>query len=238
MLPRAFGLAFALFTCAAVLVAQASPGDTKKPQKDASKDAIKDAPKDKKPTDPAKGSNFYPVEKGNRWTFKVTANGNESTVTTEIGKVEKIDGVMLSRLETGGGAVTEHLSQTSKGVYRHRLNGAEIEPPFQLLPYPAKVGAKWKGKFTVQGATHDYTGAVEAEEMIAVPAGKYKTLRIKIALEENGQPVETVYWFAHDVGFVKQTVTVGGMEVVQLELQKFEPGKRAEKVIGKQVEKK
>lgn len=165
--------------------------------------------------------NYYPVEVGNTWTYKVTANGNEATITTTIAKHEIIDGVKLSRLECEGIAVTEHLIQTDKGVFRHRLNGGEIDPPFNLLPYPAKVGSKWKGNFIAMNEKGDFKGEILAEETIDVPAGKFKTVRIRIVLNQNDKNISTEYWFAKDVGFVKQRMVIGEDLTIVLELEKY-----------------
>ncbi len=106
------------------------------------------------------------------------------------------------------------------------FNGAEVTPPFQLIPYPPTPGTKWKGAFAVQGekGTHTYAGEVQKPETIKVPAGEFKTVRVFIKLESNGQQVETTYWFVKDVGFVKQTLEVAGT-VITLELDKFEKKK-------------
>jgi hypothetical protein len=177
-------------------------------------EAKKEKPKGKTP-------NYYPVEEGNEWKFRVTANDKTDTITTRIAKIETINGEKLSRLEASKGNVTEHLSQTEKGIFRHRLNGLEVSPPLQLLPYPAKVGAKWGGDITIQKMKLKYTGEIEAEEKVEVPAGVFKTLRVTIKMEQNGMEVVTSYWFAKDVGFVKQTVEIGGISVL-LELEKHE----------------
>ena len=167
--------------------------------------------------------NFYPIEVGNTWHYKVNADGKDANVTTKIAKHENIDGQVLARLESPNVTLTEHLKQTDKGVFRYRFNGAEVMPPFELLPYPPTVGRKWKGEFTVQGekGKNTYEGEIQKEEVVDVPAGKFKTLVVKIKLEGGGQQVDTTYWFVQDVGFVKQTFSVNGATVL-LELEKFE----------------
>jgi len=171
----------------------------------------------------AKTENYYPIEVGNTWTYKVNANGKDATISTTIAKHETINKTVLARLESPNVPITEHLSQTDKGVFRHRYNGAEVTPPFSLLPYPAKVGMKWKGEFTVEKeqGKHAYEGEILKEEAVAVGAGKFKALVVQIKLEEGGQKIETNYWFVKDVGFVKQTFNVAGTTIV-LELEKFE----------------
>jgi hypothetical protein len=188
--------------------------------------------KDKKLEEKAKekAPDFYPLQPGNERHYKVTANDQESKISTRIAKIENIDGVMLARLEAGKGLITEHLLVNEKGVFRARLNGAEVSPPFQLIQFPAKLGSKWKGTFVVAGekGKHTYDGAIAAkEETVEVPAGKFKTIRVDIKLESDGQPIDTTYWFAKDVGFVKEILDVAGT-VITLELEKFERPKKAD----------
>ncbi len=75
---------------------------------------------------------------------------------------------------------------------------------------------------------HTYEGVIgPKEETVEVPAGKFKTIRVDIKLEENGQQVDITYWFAQDVGFVKQTVDAAGafFTFFTLELEKLEQKK-------------
>ena len=97
---------------------------------------------------------------------------------TDASKVALVH--LVARLKRGGFQLldaqflTEHLSQTDKGVFRHRFNDAAITPAFNLLPYPATVGLKWKGDFTVdkEQGKHTYAGEILKEETVEVPAGK------------------------------------------------------------------
>ena len=175
----------------------------------------------------AKQPNYYPVEVGNTWHYKVNANGKDANVTTRISKLEKFGDVELALLDSPNVALTEHLTQTEKGVFRHRFNNAEVSPPFKLMPYPPKVGTKWTGEFTVEKekGKHTYHGEILKEEMVEVPAGKYKAVLVQIKLREGERDIETNYWFVQDIGFVKQTFIIGGATIL-LELEKFERKKK------------
>jgi hypothetical protein len=170
--------------------------------------------------------NYYPIEPGNQWTFRLEANGKEVTLVNRIAKIETINGTAMGRLEAtidGKIVATEHLEQNAKGVFRHRNNGQEVEPALMLLRYPLKADDKWEGELKVGDEKAKYT-ADTAEEEVTVAAGKFKTKRVAIKLNQDGKTVDTTYWFANNVGIVKQTVDVGGLSVV-VELQKFEKKK-------------
>jgi hypothetical protein len=171
--------------------------------------------------------NYYPVEVGNTWHYRVNANGKITNFSARISKHENINGEALARLDTLNVPVTEHLAQTEKGVFRHRFNGSQVSPPLPLLPYPPNVGAKWQGEFTteMEKGKNRYFGEIQKEETVEVPAGKFKTLRVSIKVEQNGPMVQTTYWFAKDVGFVKQSANILGATIL-MELERFE-GKNA-----------
>lgn len=178
---------------------------------------------------------FYPMQVGNTWTYKIEVGGNTETAVASIAKVENVNGSPLARLDVSvkGKVVTsEHLVQNAMGIFRHKNKDMEITPPICLLKYPVKAGAKWDGTITVGKETGKYAcEATEEKELTAVAAGKFKTMRVAIALEsdENGakKTVNTVYWFAPDVGIVKMTVEAGNLNIA-MELQKFEPAKKKE----------
>ena len=203
---------FTLGVCLALAASVADAQDVKK--------------KDKGEKPATTAGNYYPLDVGNRWTFRVEAGGNAATAISTITKIEKVDGKALSKLEAtlnGKVVATEHLVATPEGIYRNRNNDMAIDPPLLLLKYPAKAGDEWKGVLNVGTEKGNYV-CKTAEEMVTVPAGKFKTLRVSITLEVAGQTVKTSYWFAKDTGFVKQTVDAGGLNVL-MELEKFERAK-------------
>jgi len=59
-----------------------------------------------------------------------------------------------------------------------------------------------------------------------VPAGTYKDVITSGSdnLDANGQKISFKYYFAKDVGMIKQTIKIQTQEVV-IELEKFDAGK-------------
>jgi hypothetical protein len=174
--------------------------------------------------------NYYPLQVGNEWNFRVTVGGNSVNAISRIAKIETIDGKPLARLEAslnGNIVATEHLRVTPEGVFRYRNNGQEIVPPICLLKFPAKSNSKWDGNIKV-GAEQGKYFCEAKEANVEVPAGKFKALHVAIRLETKGQTVTTAYWFVPNVGFVRQTVDAGGMSIL-MELEKYTPGKSDKK---------
>lgn len=218
-----------LLVCAGVAVtAFVWPGFLRRePEQVVAKDKVAGADKGQENQRNPDKFNYYPVELGNTWHYRVNANGQFSNFSARIAKHETINGEALARLDALNVPFTEHLTQTEKGVYRHRFNGSQVSPPLPLLPYPPNVGAKWQGEFTTETekGKNRYFGEIQKEETVEVPAGKFKTLRVSIKVEQKALVIQTTYWFAKDVGFVKQSANIMGTTIL-MELERFE-GKNA-----------
>jgi hypothetical protein len=170
---------------------------------------------------------YYPLQVGNQWNYKLDVNGKDITMITRIAKIETIKEKAYARLEAevmGKVTATEHLRVTDKGIIRLKTNDFEADPPLLLVKSNVKAGDKWGGAFTVMGKKAKYD-AVAEEEMVKVPAGRFKTMRVAIRLEEGAMVVNTTYWFAPGVGFVKQTVTAPMLNIT-IELEKYKLTKK------------
>jgi hypothetical protein len=167
---------------------------------------------------------YYPLVVGNSWEYKLQAGANTAVMTATLSKTEKIDDVELFVLEgkiNGNVVANEHLKATAEGVFRHRNQGMAVDPPFRLFAYPAKEDGSWKGELKTGGMKSEFSATCGAEE-VTVPAGTYKTIRVKFELP--AEKSEITYWFAENVGFVKQVIKTPQLEAT-LTLEKFTPAK-------------
>ena len=127
------------------------------------------------PDKKAEPQNYYPLQVGNKWEYRVEVAGNSAKAVSSITKMETLEGKEpLARLEAkvnDNVVATEHLRATADGVFRHRNNNQEINPPICLLKYPAKAGDKWSGDITVGKEKGKYDCETK-EENVEVPAGK------------------------------------------------------------------
>jgi hypothetical protein len=171
--------------------------------------------------------NYYPMKVGTKWTYRLNANGQLEQLGATIARTEKVNDKELYRLESSvGGKVTmsENLSSSAEGVFRHRANGVDATPPICVIKYPVKKGEKWDTDTTLGANKFKISSTVTGEEDVEVPAGKYKTVTVEVNSEAAGMKFTTKYWFAADVGIVKQVATIGG-NTISLELEKYEPAK-------------
>ena len=119
---------------------------------------------------------------------------------------------------------TDHMLATNRGVFRHRANGIELAPPICLLKYPVTKDETWETDTTIGNESVKVKVKAGDVEEITVPAGKYKAVRATIETTALGQQTSVTYWFAADVGVVKQSMVNDGKNIT-LELQEFEAGK-------------
>jgi hypothetical protein len=174
-----------------------------------------------------KAPDYFPLKVGTKWSYELTQGAKKTKVSSQIAKVETVDGKSLSLLETtinGEVAATEQLATTEAGVFRHRVNGIELTPPVCILKYPLKKDATWETEATIANEQLKIKGKVIDNEEVTVAAGKYKAFRVEVETSAAGMRATTIFWFAPDVGVVKQTTENAGMTFTA-ELEKFEAAK-------------
>jgi hypothetical protein len=105
------------------------------------------------------------------------------------------------------------------------MNGVEVSPPLCLIKYPLKQGQTWESEMmTGSGPKAKVEGTQGGPEEVQVPAGKYRAIPCTIVVTAGTAKYTNVFWFAEDVGIVKQRSELGPQTVI-MELTKFEAGK-------------
>jgi len=210
-----------------LLVATAAPTGGQPPMEDPTKDA------DYQP------EKIYPLPAGATWTYEV-AGGTLVTVKVAKQKEEKYGEEMVKQtwLETSINNMpisSEVVAVLKQGVCRLKVADKQIDPrsPLCFLELPPKKGKDWKkwkvdakiGDETIKG---EFTASEEEIDAKMIPyfankeAKKVKLLVVKgTNLKAGDQPLSLTYYFAPDVGLVKQVATVSGVQV-DLRLKSFE----------------
>jgi hypothetical protein len=120
----------------------------------------------------------------------------------------------------------EHVAVKEDGVYRYMFEGKPANPPVRFLKLPPKKDETWEVNSKI--GAEKLSGTFKSGEVdeVKVPAGTYKNVITSGSdnLDANGQKISFTYYFAKDVGMIKQTIKIQTQEVV-IELEKFEPGK-------------
>jgi hypothetical protein len=172
-----------------------------------------------------KSPNYYPLKEGSKWEYKLNVMGQTVAVAFQINKTEMIGDKKVAVIETvvnGNTAATEHIESNEKGIFRHKFNMLDVKPALPLLKYPVKKGDAWVSDVEMGGQKVKADTKVNLEE-VTVPAGKYEAAAVSIETEVMGQKVTTTYWFAPNVGIVKQIFNLGGVQGT-MELEKYTAG--------------
>ena len=169
-------------------------------------------------------SEYFPLAVGSKWVYET----NEGPVTTEITKHEEIGRAMCARLEAttaDNKKTSEYLRITADGIYRHQASDQNITPPLRFLKLPFKVGDSWTVESKVLGKTLKGTFKVSTSAEESVLGKTYKNVVVCTSddFTVDGQKLTHTYYFAKDVGIIKQVVNFAGQEI-KLELKKYTPG--------------
>ncbi len=174
-----------------------------------------------------KDDRYYPLKKGSVWEYATAGK----TFQIKLADFEMVGDTLCAKLESilnGNQVASEHVAVKDDGVYRYKYNNIEIKPPLKFLQLPAGPDQKWQvdskastpsgGELVLKG---EFATKAEA---IKVPAGDFQTISSASSkFEVMQQKLEMTYFFAPDVGMVKQSVKVDNT-AVEVELQKYTPG--------------
>lgn len=181
--------------------------------------------KDKEKVEKITESPYYPLAVGNTWNYKL----GEMKFTMKVTKHEPVDKVLCARVELvvdNSVKAFEHIGVTTDGIYRYSYEGKKTEPPVRILKLPFKAGETWEVNAKVGGEV--LKGMLKSgQEEVKVPSGTYPKAATSTAddFDANGTKMAFKYFFAENVGMVKQELDVNGQKAI-IELEKFEPAKK------------
>jgi hypothetical protein len=187
---------------------------------------------------PPKKTPYYPLEVGNTWHYKA----GEAHFIQRVTRFEMVGKVNCARLELFGktgdtigkdSRAVELVGVTMGEVARYSYAGKDtkppavrFKPPVVFLKFPPRKELKWKVDSKGGGQLFKGSFTMGKEDKVVVPAGTYEKVVTVTArdLDIDGTKYTITYYFARNVGMVKQVIEVGRIKVV-IELEKFEPGK-------------
>jgi hypothetical protein len=180
---------------------------------------------------------YYPLKVGNQWTYRA---GKETVVITVVKEVtfDNVPGAKAGRaigytlkIANGDREVGEQVAVLEEGVSRFSAAGKGIKPPllFFKLPLNLEKGESWKvdcktddGK-AIRGS---FVGG--AEKLRLTLNGKVVELTTATITSKDfyvdDHEMFITYWFAPDIGLVKQRVRTGKNDVT-MEIESFKEGK-------------
>ena len=170
-------------------------------------------------------TDFYPLKANTKWVYKV----GETNITVRVASASA-DGATLETLVNDKPVASEVIAVKADGVYRTKINKADIAPPVKILELkdgkPAAKGTKWKveSKIQDQPVKGEFT-IKDDKEKVKVPAGEFDAVVVDgPEFEIAGTKTGVKYWFAAGKGIVKLTYSIAGNDAV-LELKEYTEGK-------------
>jgi len=166
-------------------------------------------------------STYFPLGVGNEWHYRsgkeqviMRVDGHEVIeVLDEKDKPMKIQAAVVE-LRSGNRKVIERYAVAADGVYRVSSAGHQINPPLRFLKLPSKDGDSWIVNSESEGVPLKGMFTMGSEDIV-VPAGKFQTSVASTKNFQIGAETTTItYWFAENVGMVKQQVKVGNFDRV------------------------
>lgn len=169
---------------------------------------------------------YFPLRVGDSWKYRSTVSDAESTVKV-VSAEKQANGTVRYLLEKlSETKINNWYSKTKGWVLMHREaypehEGLEIkyEPARRYLKNPLIAGAtwNWSGKGINQDDMYE-SNRVVGLEMVQVPAGKFRAMKIVSQVSEGAAVLTKTYWYADGVGMVKYTTESGlikyGFELV------------------------
>ncbi len=173
------------------------------------------------------GPSYYPLDDGNRWTYRMTIDDREiDKIVTEIEEVHSNDGKTTAKLATTlmstGESNVEVLVQTDSGLERHKVGNLKVHPPVGVLKFPIKFGDRWE--IDSQIGPNEISGHFEIGkkiELVEVPAGEFRGIVASSEFTMGELTISAKIWYAEGVGPVK-TLLIRDDIPRMLELEKFE----------------
>lgn len=168
----------------------------------------------------AKAPDYYPLPDGATWRYEFEAQTGKGGFSNKVVGFRKEEGGTLIDVEltAQSGQVTHQIYSKPAGwvlVHRQEFTGQQVPPmvfapPRQMLKNPLKAGDTWKWSGTGMGGIRiEEQNSVDGEEVVKVPAGTFKTMKVSTSIVQGGQPVNKQWWFAPGVGMVRSMTDTG-----------------------------
>jgi hypothetical protein len=170
-------------------------------------------------------TDLYPLKKDTKWVYKV----GETSITVKVTAADA-NGATLETLVNDKAVASEVIQVKPDGVYRTKINKADINPPVLILKLKdgkaVAKGEKWDVKSKIQDQEVKGTFTVKDDaEAVKVPGGDFKAVVVDGPdFEIAGTKTGVKYWFTQGKGIVKLTYNIAGNEAV-LELKEYTEGK-------------
>lgn len=178
-------------------------------------------------TSQSKTVNYWPFKEGSTWVLATTVQNKSSDQTITVSSVKPgMGGSIATLVYKVGPTVAQQETYLTTSAGMSRLSSGQpgsgtISPPIPIIKYPLKAGTSWTWKgdiITAMGkAQGTSTLTVSGPTSVVTPAGTFSAMQVHsdLIIMAQGQKVALPndYWFAPNVGLVKQHAKLGAIEV-------------------------
>lgn len=145
----------------------------------------------------------YPLRVGDKCIHQL----GDGELVAEVTKVEKVESGTSVSMDVRDTTRNSNYSQTvivsAHGVRVIEYAGQKIDPPVWWLKLPHGPKNEWTGSWP---GGMDFAFETKEWEMVEVPAGKFRAIRVDRHESVNGvKQGTTTYWYAPGVGCIKIT---------------------------------
>ena len=180
--------------------------------------------------DEAKAPVLYHATKvGTKWVYR---HGDEEVTKTVTG-VEARGAATVVTVEVSlrkEKVWSEQLAVSADGVALVGFDDVAFDRPAWLLRARVRVGDQWEAEYAGHSVAVRTTATARGEEAVAVPAGRFRALRVEavtVGRPEPRTPRTSAVFYAPGVGVVREDVkTEAGVWVTTAVLKSFTPGKQ------------
>lgn len=173
---------------------------------------------------PAKiAADYWPFKEGSTWTIDTTVGEKKMTQVITVRKATTKEGKTRAELEyvTDKKIVQVEIYEVNDKSLVRLASGKDgankLTPPFPVIQFPLTDGKKWQWKGEIATENGTFKGSseqtVSGPETVKTDAGTFSATRVHVDLEimagEQTLKVVNDYWFAPNVGLVKQKATIG-----------------------------
>ena len=174
-------------------------------------------------------THFLPTRVGDKRVSEIRGGDSAFELAEVVSEVEQkgdVVRVTMSKQLNGASPTEWTFEVTGTGVVLVATGGKDLATPRPYLRLPAKPGSSWTWDQEEPGvAPAKVTRTVAGWEVVEVPAGKYRALKVETKLESPRVPTLTgTYWFAPGVGEVKAVLNTS-IDEQTIVLKSFTPAK-------------
>jgi hypothetical protein len=177
--------------------------------------------------DAKSAAEYWPFHEGNTWTIAATLGEKKMTQVITVTKVVTKDGKTRAELEyktDGRSTQIETYEADANSIARVSSGpngGNKLTPPLPVVQFPLTAGKtwNWKGEIALNGSTIKGSAVltVSGPETVKTDTASFRAMRVHMDLEvrsgEQTLKVPNDYWFAPNVGLVKQKATLGSQTI-------------------------